>query len=244
VSEAGRIVRARGLDLGYGERSVLHGVDLEVRRGEMWFFIGPNGTGKTTLLRAILGTLQPAAGELWLDNRLAGRERQGYVPQILELNPTLPTTLREFASLGFVGSLVPRRERAAALQAALHSVGLDGRERASLRALSGGQRQRALVARALVRRPSLLLVDEPTEGLDVAAADAFRDTVGELNRREGLTLIFVTHNLLLASRLATHVALFHDGHVQTGRAAELLQHDVLERAFGIALDVAAAGEAR
>jgi zinc transport system ATP-binding protein len=243
VSDSETIVRARGLDLGYGERRVLHAVDLEVRRGEMWFFIGPNGTGKTTLLRAILGSLEPVAGELWLDPRLAGRERQGYVPQILELNPTLPTTVREFASLGFVGSRVPRRERAAALQKALHSVGLDGRERASLRALSGGQRQRALVARALVRRPSLLLVDEPTEGLDVAAADAFRDTVSELNRRDGLTLIFVTHNLLLASRLATHVALFHDGHVRTGRAETLLQHDILERAFGISVDVATAREA-
>lgn len=243
MNQSKSLVRGRGLDLGYGERSVLHGVDLEVRRGEMWFFIGPNGTGKTTLLLAILGTLEPLAGELWLDPQLAGRERRGYVPQILELNPTLPTTVREFASLGFVGSLVPRSERAAALQGALRSVGLDGRERASLRALSGGQRQRALVARALVRRPSLLLVDEPTEGLDVAAADAFRDTVGELNRREGLTLIFVTHNLLLASQLATHVALFCEGHVQTGRAEELLQHDVLERAFGISLDVAAAREA-
>ena len=227
MSDSETIVRARGLDLGYGERRVLHAVDLEVRRGEMWFFIGPNGTGKTTLLRAILGSLEPVAGELWLDPRLAGRERQGYVPQILELNPTLPTTVREFASLGFVGSRVPRRERAAALQKALHSVGLDGREQASLRALSGGQRQRALGARAL----------------DVAAADAFRDTVSELNRRDGLTLIFVTHNLLLASRLATHVALFHDGHVRTGRAETLLHHDVLERAFGISVDVATAREA-
>jgi ABC-type Mn2+/Zn2+ transport system ATPase subunit len=243
VSESETLVRARGLDLGYGERSVLHAVDLEVRRGEMWFFIGPNGTGKTTLLRALLGSLEPLAGELWLDPQLAGRERQGYVPQTLELKPTLPTTVREFASLGFVGSQVPRRERAAALRSALHNVGLGEKERASLRALSGGQRQRALVARALVRRPSLLMVDEPTEGLDVAAADAFRTTVSELNRRDGLTLIFVTHNLLLASRLATHVALFYDGRVRTGRAEALLQHDVLERAFGISVDVATAREA-
>jgi ABC-type cobalamin/Fe3+-siderophores transport system ATPase subunit len=86
-----------------------------------------------------------------------------------------------------------------------------------------------------VRRPTLLLVDEPTEGLDVAAADAFGATVEELNRSEGLTLVFVTHNLGLASRLATHVALFHHGRVQAGSAAELLEHDVLEHVFGIEL---------
>lgn len=244
MSDSEVIVRARGLDLGYGERSVLHAVDLEILRGEMWFFIGPNGTGKTTLLRAILGMLEPGAGDLWLDPQHAGRVHQGYVPQILELNPTLPTTVREFASLGFVGSSVPRGERAGVLTDALASVGLAGRERTSLRALSGGQRQRALVARALVRRPSLLLVDEPTEGLDVAAAEAFRSTVGELNRRDGLTLIFVTHNLMLASKLATHVALFHDAHVRTGRAEELLQHDVLEEAFGIRVDVSGSGATR
>lgn len=232
------LLRCRGLALAYGERRVLRDVDLEVRRGEMWFFIGPNGTGKTTLLRALLGQLDPLAGELWLHPQLARRERLGYVPQIVELNPTLPTTVREFASLGFVGSEVPRAERADALARALAQVGLAGRTRASYRSLSGGQRQRALVARALVRRPHLLLVDEPTEGLDVAAADAFRQAVLERNRREGLTLVFVTHNLQLAGRMATHVALFAGGRVQAGRAPAMLEHDALERTFGIAVDLA------
>lgn len=229
------VFECRGLALGYGERLVLEDVDLEVRRGEMWFFIGPNGTGKTTLLRALLGSVEPQRGRLWLNPQLASRAQLGTVPQHLDLNPTLPTTVREFTSLGFVGSRVPRAERPAVLARVLARVGLEGCERVSLRALSGGQRQRALVARALVRRPTLLLVDEPTEGLDVAAADAFRATVAELNAGEELTLVFVTHNLTLASRLATHVALFHHGRVQTGAAAELLQHDVLEHVFGIEL---------
>jgi ABC-type cobalamin/Fe3+-siderophores transport system ATPase subunit len=88
-----------------------------------------------------------------------------------------------------------------------------------------------------VRRPSLLLVDEPTEGLDVAAADAFRRTVEELNRSDGLTLIFVTHNLHLAARIATHVALFERGRVIAGAAKELLRHDVIERVFGISVEL-------
>jgi ABC-type Mn2+/Zn2+ transport system ATPase subunit len=238
VTPGDTLLRARGLDLGYGATPILGGVDLEVRAGELWFLIGPNGTGKTTLLRAVLGTLAPLAGGLELHPELASRERVGYVPQICQLNPTLPTTVREFAWLGFVGSRVARRERRQALAWALGQVGLSGRERSSYWSLSGGQRQRALVARALVRRPRLLLVDEPTEGLDVAAADAFRRTVLELNRSEGLTLLFVTHNLHLAAQIATHVALFDGGSVIAGTAAELLRHDVIERVFGISVDLA------
>lgn len=237
------VLRARDLDLGYGGRPVLRGVDWEVRPGELWFLVGPNGTGKTTLLRAVLGTLEPLAGSLERHPTLASRERLGYVPQRCDLNPALPTTVREFATLGFVGSGVPRRERREALAWALDRVALGGMERTSYWSLSGGQRQRALVARALVRRPDLLVVDEPTEGLDVASADAFRRTVLELNRSRGLTLLFVTHNLHLAGRLATHVALFDRGRVHTGRAAERLHHDELERVFGIAVDLGDRSEA-
>lgn len=235
------VLQAERLDLGYGASPVLRGVELEVRAGELWFLIGPNGTGKSTLLRAILGILAPQAGRLALHPEVASRQRVGYVPQICQLNPTLPTTVREFAWLGFAGSAVPRGERRATLAWALAQVGLAGHERASYWSLSGGQRQRALVARALVRRPRLLLVDEPTEGLDVAAADAFRRTVLELNRSTGLTLLFVTHNLHLAARMATHVALFERGGVRPGTAAELLRHDVIERAFGISIDLAERG---
>jgi ABC-type Mn2+/Zn2+ transport system ATPase subunit len=238
VSPGETLLRASELELGYGAAPILRGVELEVRAGELWFLIGPNGTGKTTLLRAVLGTLAPRAGRLELHPELASRQRIGYVPQHCQLNPTLPTTVREFARLGFAGSAVPRRERAATLAWALEQVGLAGRERAGYGALSGGQRQRALVARALVRRPRLLIVDEPTEGLDVAAADAFRRTVLELNAREGLTLLFVTHNLNLAARIATHVALFDRGRVLAGPAAGLLRHDVIERVFGIAVELA------
>lgn len=238
MSPGETLLRARGLAVGYDGSPVVRGVDLEVRAGELWFVIGPNGTGKTTLLRAVLGTLEPQAGRLELHPELASRQRVGYVPQICHIDRTLPTTVREFARLGFVGSRVPRRERRAALAWALDQVGLTGKERTSYWSLSGGQRQRALVARALVRRPSLLLVDEPTEGLDVAASDTFRRTVEALNQSEGLTLLFVTHNLHLAARIATHVALFEQGGVIAGPARELLRHDVIERVFGISVDLA------
>jgi ABC-type Mn2+/Zn2+ transport system ATPase subunit len=231
-SAAELLVRARGLALGYGAATVVEGLDLEVRSGEEWFVIGPNGSGKTTLLRAVLGLLAPRRGELWLHPDVANRAHVGYVPQRSDWNPALPTTVREFVSLGHVGTRTPRPERAERLRWALERVGLGGRERVDFRALSGGQRQRALVARALVRRPRLLILDEPTEELDVTSEASLLDTLEELVRSEGTALLFVTHELELASRRASHVALFAAGRMTAGTREEVLGGDALERAFG------------
>jgi ABC-type Mn2+/Zn2+ transport system ATPase subunit len=226
------LIRARGLALGYGGAPIVEGVELEVRPGEVWYLIGPNGSGKTTLLRAILGLLAPLRGELRLHPDVADRGHVGYVPQRSEWNHALPTTVREFVSLGLVGGRVPAPERAERLRWGLARAGLDGLERRDFRSLSGGQRQRALVARALVRRPLLLLLDEPTEELDVVSEAALLDTLSELVQSEGTTLLFVTHELELAAQHATHVALFGRGRVLAGPRGEVLSDGALERAFG------------
>jgi ABC-type Mn2+/Zn2+ transport system ATPase subunit len=198
----------------------------------VWFVIGPNGSGKTTLLRAVLGLLAPLRGELWLHPHVADRSHVGYVPQSSDWNPALPTTVREFVSLGLVGTRVHGAERAERQRWALARAGLEGRERVDYRELSGGQRQRALVARALVRRPRLLILDEPTEELDVVSEAAILDTLEELVRSEGTALLFVTHELELAARRATHVALFSGGRVIAGPRADALGDAALEQAFG------------
>jgi ABC-type Mn2+/Zn2+ transport system ATPase subunit len=227
------VLRACGLGLGYGRTAVLRGVDLEIRAGEFWFLLGPNGSGKTTLLRAILGLLEPVAGSLRLDPAYAARERIGFIPQKCELAPSLPTTVREMVSLGTVG--LPRGDAAGGgrLAWALERVGLGGLAAADFRSLSGGQRQRALVARALVRRPRLLLLDEPTEGLDVASEDGLLRTLAALRESGAFTLLFVTHKLKLAARFATHVGLFHAGTICAGPRDEILALPVLEDAFGV-----------
>jgi len=237
VSQDALVLRARGLALGYGAKTVLTGVDLEVGAGEFWFLIGPNGSGKTTLLRAILGMLEPRAGSLELRPDLASRERVGFVPQRCVVNPSLRTTVREFVSLGLVGTRVRGPERGRNLRWALERVGLAGREDADHGSLSGGQHQRALVARALVRRPELLVLDEPTAGLDVVTEDAFLHTLSDLNRDEGVTLLFVTHELQIAARYASHVALFCPDGLASGRRGEMLRPGSIERAFGRAPDL-------
>ena len=168
---------------------------------------------------------------------MAPRERIGFVPQRCDLNPTLPTTVREFVLLGLVGLRVHRRDERERLAWALAKVGLAAMARRNYWALSGGQRQRALVARTLVRRPSLLILDEATTGLDVPTAEEFLQTVTELNRADGLTILFVTHDLTLATRHATHVALFAGGRVTAGPGRDVLSPENLHRAYGVPVEV-------
>src|SRR3972149_11145426 len=151
-----------GLVLAYGRRIILEDVNLEVRSGQFYFFLGPNGSGKTPLLRAILGVLRPRTGALWLHPDLARLDQIGFVPQRCDINPTLPTTVREFVLLGLVGLRASRNEESERLDWALDRVRLAGLGTKDYWSLSGGQRQRALVARALVRRPRPPIFDEPT----------------------------------------------------------------------------------
>lgn len=231
------ILKAQELTLAYGRRAVLEDVTIEVRRGEFWVLVGPNGSGKTTLLKAILGMLQPRTGELFLHPAFARRDGIGFIPQRCDLNPTLPSTVREFVLLGLVGLQVDRREERERLSWALAKVGLAGMANHDYWSLSGGQRQRALVARTLVRRPSFLVLDEPTTGLDLSTAEAFLHTIAELNRADGLTVLFVTHDLTIAARHATHVALFYEGRVHAGPGREILSPKNLERAYGIPVEL-------
>src|SRR5574337_965704 len=231
------ILKTTGLTVGYARRSVLEGVTLECRKGEFWFFIGPNGSGKTTLIRAMLGILRPRAGQLWLHPSLARREGIGFVPQRCDLNPALPTTVREFVVLGLVGIRLGTNVETERLEWALHKVGLEGMAGRDYWSLSGGQRQRALVARALVRRPGLLILDEPTNGLDLSTEDAFLRLLADLNREEHLTLLFVTHDIAIAARYATHLALFRAGSVESGPREQILNRAILERVYGVGVEV-------
>ena len=216
------MLKATALSLAYGDHTVLANVSFEVHPGEFWVLLGQNGGGKTTLLRAILGLLSPRSGSLWLHPELASRARTGFVPQRCDLTPTLPATVREFVLLGLVGLRVHRREEKERLTWVLEKMGLAGMAARSYWALSGGQRQRALVARALVRRPTFLVLDEPTNNLDTPTEEALLQLLVALHQEAQQTIMLVTHNLSLAQRYATHVAFVHGGQVLSGPREQVL----------------------
>ena len=227
------ILTARDVSLSYDGARVLSGVDLTVRRGELWGFVGPNGEGKTTFLRAILGGLRPRSGILQLAGGIRAGWKVGFVPQRCDVRKTLPLTVEDFVLLGLGAHRVSRRHAIAAAREALDTVDLGGLAARDYWSVSGGQRQRALIARGLIGRPELLLLDEPTNGLDVAAEEALLDLMAKLNRETRLTIVLVTHALSHVIRYATHAALFHAGRVTAGRVEDVLSATHLRRAYGV-----------
>ena len=205
------VVRARGLRMSYGRREVLRGVDLEVRRGEIFAFLGPNGAGKTTTVEILEGYRSRSAGEvevLGADPATAGREWRGRVGVVLQTCPpepllTVAETLRLYA--GFY-------ERPLPVDEVLHLVGLEDQAGVRNDLLSGGQQRRLDVALALIGDPELVFLDEPTTGFDPAARRLAWAVVSDL-KRLGKTVFLTTHYLEEADALADRIAVIVDGRI-------------------------------
>lgn len=178
------LIEARGMAVRLGGAAVLEGIDFFIRPAEIVTVVGPNGAGKTTLLRALVGVVQPSAGHV---RRRPGL-RVGYVPQRLDLDPTLPITVRRFLDL-------PERRADAEALAALERTGVPGVAGRQLSELSGGQFRRVLLARALLVRPDILVLDEPTAGLDQPGTAAFYRLVERIRAETGAAVLMVSHDL-------------------------------------------------
>ena len=226
------IYRASNVALGYDHHVILRGVNLEIRSGQFWSFLGPNGSGKTTLLRGFLGELKARTGTLQAPPPVDGVAPIGFVPQRCEINPTLPVTLGEFVGLGLVGTRLSKAARRERLTWVLEALWLPALARQSYWTLSGGQRQRALIARALVRRPRVLVMDEPTSNLDLVAESVVLKALSDFCTRCHTACLCVTHDLGLAERHATHVGLVAEGGVLAGVREDVLTRANLERLYG------------
>lgn len=178
------LISAEGLVVRFGGTEALSGVSLAIEPGEIVTILGPNGSGKSTLLRALLGIVKPSAGRV---TRAPGL-RIGYVPQKLAVDRAMPMTARRFLSL-------PVAVGDAGAEAALARVGLDGLGGRQMSALSGGQFQRLLLARALLTEPQILILDEPTQGLDQPGEAGFYRLIEEVRRDTGAAVLMVSHDL-------------------------------------------------
>jgi zinc transport system ATP-binding protein len=208
---------------------VLEDVSLGVRPGEFVAVAGPNGGGKTTLLRLVLGLEQPASGEVRVFGEAPGRavreHRIGYLPQRAQLTGEAPVTVRELVSAGRLAATgvwgpLRRRDREA-VRAAIERVGLGGRLDASLRTLSGGMQQRAFIAKALASEPVLLALDEPTTGVDAESQESLAGLLRELRDELGVTILYVSHEFGAVEHVVERLVLVRGGIVFDGAPAEL-----------------------
>ncbi|MBF0167053.1 MAG: zinc ABC transporter ATP-binding protein ZnuC [Alphaproteobacteria bacterium] len=200
------LIEASQLSLSYGALKVLDQVSLKVRKQAIVTVVGPNGAGKTTLLKVLLGLIEPDAGHVTRSPLL----RIGYVPQKLEIPTTLPLTVKRFLQLAYDRSTVAASSNV--IEAALDQVGAPKVLDTPLQGLSGGELQRVLLARALLRQPELLVLDEPVRGVDLTGQADLYDLIAQLRDQLGLGVLLVSHDLHLVMQ-ATDEVLCLNGHV-------------------------------
>ena len=212
------IISLRSASFGYADRAVVSDVTLDVRAGEVVAVLGPNGSGKSTLVRGLLGLTQHLSGDLELfgvpRERFRDHARVGYVPQRHTLSTSVRATVQEIVA---TGRLVrqswfgrPSRTDQSVIDRALEVVGLADRSRADVTTLSGGQQRRVLIARALASQPDVLIMDEPTAGVDTANQHVLAEVLGRL-AAQGVTMLIVTHEMEAFSDLVTRVIVVDGG---------------------------------
>jgi zinc transport system ATP-binding protein len=235
------------VDFAYGNVRVLEAINLTVEPGDFLGIIGPNGSGKTTLIRIMLGLLEPTRGSVRLFGHPPSSFRQwgrvGYVPQRATLDPALPATVREVVATGLLPTLGllgrirgPERKR---IGEVLGHVGMEAHGAARIGALSTGQQQRVLIARALVSNPELLILDEPTGGVDPEAQTSFYALLQHLNRERDVTLILVSHDIGVVAKEVTKLACLNRRLVFHGRPGDFLSDAALTALYGPSVRVVA-----
>jgi len=223
--------------LGYGRRVVLSDITFDIPPGDFLGLVGPNGAGKTTILRAILGTLEPLQGTVTTAEGL----RFGYVPQRDSVDYGFPLKVLDVVMMGRYDRIGlirrPSKEDRRLACAALDHVGIGNLADQQLGALSGGQKQRALIARALVGDPNVLVLDEPTNGMDLVSTTQILGLVRELHERDNLTVLMVSHALNEVANYVERIALVVERGFRVGTVAEIMTEETLTQMYGIPVDV-------
>jgi zinc/manganese transport system ATP-binding protein len=232
-----------GLAVSFRDRVVLHDVSFALGPGEFCGLIGSNGSGKTTLLRTILGFHKPMAGTIRIAG-LPGRAQRAalaYVPQKNFLDPEMPLRARDLVALGLdghrLGLALPSRKRRDRVDEMLRAVEAEGFADQRIGRLSGGQQQRILIAHALIRRPRLLLLDEPLANLDLRSVEGIVALLARLVAEQQVTVLVSAHDMNPLLPFMDRIVYLANGRAASGRTADVVRTEVLSRLYGYHIDV-------
>ncbi len=239
ANASAELIDLQDLAIGYDGQPILSGISISIARSSFTAILGANGSGKSTLLKTLLGLLPPVSGAI----RVAGvgdrRPVFGYVPQAVQFDPLYPLTGFDVALMGTYGRVragrwVGRSERAFAWEC-LRASAADGFARKRFNQLSGGQKQRVLIARALATRPDILVLDEPTAGVDAVATRGLLEFISQVHEEQKLTVLLVTHDVPLVRKHAQQVIWLHEGRVLHGPVAQLFTRERMAEIFELEL---------
>lgn len=236
------IIRFEHASFGFPGVIALEDISLVVTAGEFVGVIGPNGSGKTTLCKAVLGLMPPIKGHLHIFDcacdklRCHHRAKIGYLPQKGVVDRNFPVTVLETVMMGRYGSLglfkrAARQDHEIAMEALAH-VGMEGHKHSALGHLSGGQQQRVFIARALTQQPKVLLLDEPTTGLDITTQHSVIELVEQLHRELGLTVLLITHDINMIRSRVDRLVLLKKRLFAAGPPTDVLRPDILRQVYG------------
>lgn len=232
------IIRLTNLSAGYDGKAVFDAVNMRVRPGEFVGIVGPSGSGKTTLMKVLLGAVAVYSGEALVEGKPVGARRRpsvGYVPQLETIDWNFPVTVEEVVMMGRAMNSGPwpwpRRSDREEMRALLARLGIEQYRKQHIRNLSGGQQQRVFLARALIRNPRLLILDEPTSGVDIKTRDDILHLLVDLHH-DGVTVVLSTHELNAVAAHLPRVVCINHGVIADGRPSDIFTTDVLRRTYG------------
>lgn len=235
------LVRFDGVALGYGEGAVVENLSFAVHGGDFLGIVGPNGAGKSTILKAMLGILRPTTGRVVYGAEVHRDLRFGYVPQRYALDDIYPLSVRAIVRMArYARAGLLRRPDAAgerAVDRALEAIDIQSLGERRFGELSGGQRQRALIARALATGANFLVLDEPTDGMDFKSTHGILGLMRRLNREDGITVVFVSHQLNEVANYVDDLLLIDEGRYDWGPVEKVLTAEHLQRIYDVPVAV-------
>lgn len=241
------ILSVKNLCAGYRNRRILDGISLDIQKGKIYSMIGPNGCGKTTLIRTMSRNLRPESGEVLLDGSNIFRTNTKLVAQKMAVLGQTDTSMSDITVRTLVeyGRYAHKKWWAGSVAAdtrivewAISRTGMTKLQNRKINALSGGERQRARIAMAIAQKPEIMLLDEPTTYLDIAHQLEIMELVSALNREEGITVVMVLHDMNHAARYSDELILLSDGKIQTvGSPRELIENGQLENVFNVDAEI-------